>query len=187
MKKFVLGILCGAFLFGGTSVLAESISLVGKKIEKEIPVNYNGEPLVAKAIVVEGTSYLPVRTVGNTLGATVEFKDGVIHVEKTNDYDVIRDKVMNDIKREMRIEELREEISKLKEANEKIKESLEIVENDIEKSTVDGGYIEGSLMAKANLESAIQNNLKKISELEAELAELEQQPEQGGAELSDQK
>ena len=175
MKKFVLGVLCGAFLFGGTSVLAESTSLVGKKIEKEIPVHYNGEPLVAKAIVVEGTSYLPVRTIGNTLGADIKYRDGAVYVEKANDYEAIKKQVMNDIKREMRIEELRDEIVKLKGANEKIKESLEIVEEDIEKSSVDGGYIEGSLMAKANLESALQKNLQRIQELEAELAELEEQ------------
>lgn len=173
MKKFVLGVMCGAFLFGGTSVLADSVSLVGKKIEKELLVYFNGEPLAAKAIVVEGTSYLPVRTIGNTLGADIKYRDGAVYVEKPYDYEAIKKQVMNDIKREMRIEELRDEIVKLKGANEKIKESLEIVEEDIEKSSVDGGYIEGSLMAKANLESALQKNLQRIQELEAELAELE--------------
>lgn len=175
MKKFVLGVLCGAFLFGGTSVLAESISLVGKKIEKEIPVHYNGEPLVAKAIVVEGTSYLPVRTIGNTLGADIKYRDGAVYVEKANDYDAIKEKIVNDIKREMRKEELQTEIAKLQAANEKIRESLEIVEKDIEIGTEQGAYIEGSLMAKANLESALQKNIQRIQELEAELAALEQQ------------
>lgn len=175
MKKFVLGVMCGAFLFGGTSVLADSVSLVGKKIEKEILVYFNGEPLAAKAIVVEGTSYLPLRTIGNTLGADIKYRDGAVYVEKANDYDAIKEKIVNDIKLEMRKEELQSEIAKLQAANEKIRESLEIVEKEIEIGTEQGAYIEGSLMAKANLESALQKNLQRIQELEAELAELEGQ------------
>jgi predicted RNase H-like nuclease (RuvC/YqgF family) len=75
----------------------------------------------------------------------------------------------------MRKEELQSEIAKLQAANEKIRESLEIVEKEIEIGTEQGAYIEGSLMAKANLESALQKNIQRIQELEAKLAALEGQ------------
>ena len=175
MKKFVLGVICGALIFGGSSVLADSLSLVGKTVDGEVPVYYNDEPLVAKAITVQGTSYLPVRTIGNTLGVDIQYKDGAVYVEKQEEYEAIKQQVMKDIKKEMRKEELQSEIAKLQAANEKIRESLEIVEKEIEIGTEQGAYIEGSLMAKANLESALQKNIQRIQELEAELAELEGQ------------
>jgi len=175
MKKFILGAICGALIFGGTSVLADSLSLVGKTVDGEVPVYYNDEPLVAKAITVEGTSYLPVRTIGNTLGADILYKDGAVYVEKQNEYDSIKQQVMNDIKRELRKEELQAEIEKLRGANEKLQETLNDVEREIEIGVEKGSYIEGSLMVKANIESSIQKNLQRIGELEAELAALEGQ------------
>jgi len=173
MKRFILGVICGALIFGGTSVLADSFSLVGKIVDGEVPVYYNEEPLAVRAITVEGASYLPVRTIGNTLGANIEYRDGAVYVEKQNEYESIKQQVMNDIKNEMRKEELQAEIAKLQAANESIKQSLEIVEREIEIGKAEGAYIEGSLMAKQNLENSLQKNLQRIQELEAQLAELE--------------
>jgi hypothetical protein len=173
MKKFILGVICGALIFGGSSVLADSLSLVGKTVDGEVPVYYNDEPLVAKAITVQGTSYLPVRTIGNTLGVDIQYKDGAVYVEKQEEYEAIKQQVMKDIKKEMRKEELKSEIAKLQSANERIQKSLEIVEREIEVGKAEGSYIEGSLMTKQNLEKSLQQNLQKIKELEAQLAELE--------------
>jgi hypothetical protein len=173
MKRFITGFLCGALLFGGTAVLADSVSMVGKIVDGEVSVFYNDEPLAAKAITVEGTSYLPVRTVGNTLGAQIDYRDGAIYVEKTDDYEAIKTQVMNDIKLEMRKEELRDEIAKLYAAVENQREQITELERGIEISEKQGGYTPSLIQAKQIIESSIQVNIQKIKELEAELAELE--------------
>lgn len=173
MKRFVMGVICGALIFGGTSVLADSISLVGKTIDGEIPVYYNKEPLAAKAIVVEGISYLPVRTVGNTLGATIEYRDGAVYVEQADQYEVIKEKVLNDLKLEMQKEEIQKEISKLQTANENLRKQVVELENDIKRN--DGAVRDTLIQLKTSAETIIQQQEAKIKELEAQLAELEGQ------------
>ena len=177
MKKFVFGFVLGALIFGGTTVLADNVSLIGKEIQGELTVYFNGEPLIAKAIVVDGVSYLPIRTVGNTLGARIEYRNGAVYVEKENEYEEIKEQVMNDIKREMRKEEILEEIKKLRSANEKFQESLISIENDIKIGQEKGADIQAHLIVKSNLENSIKQNLQIIAELEAELAALEEEEE----------
>jgi len=174
MKRFILGVICGALLFGGTSVLAESISLVGKTIDTEIPVYFNEEPLAAKAIAVEGTSYLPVRTVGNTLGATIEYRDGAVYVEQADQYEVIKEKVLKDLKLEMQREEIQKEISKLQTANENLRKQVSVLENSIEVEPVPS-VKENMIKIKENTLEMITQNEQKIAELQAQLAELEGQ------------
>lgn len=175
VKRFALGFICGALIFGGTAVLAESVSLVGKTVDGEVPVYYNDEPLVAKAITVEGTSYLPVRTVGNTLGANIEYRDGAVYVEQEDQYEAIKEKVMSDIKLEMQKDELRKEIEKLQAANANIRERIADLEKEIEHGLSAGSLVDGSVKAKEIVEKTLQTNLQKIADLEAQLAALEQQ------------
>lgn len=173
MKRFVVGFVCGALIFGGTSVLADGISFVGKKIEREIPVYYNKEPLAAKAIVVEGISYLPVRTVGNTLGATIEYRDGAVYVEQADQYEIIKERVLSDIKLEMQKEEIQKEIAKLQTAIENGRKRISELESDIAKN--EGAVRDALVQVKTSVEIVIQQQEAKIKELEAELAELEGQ------------
>jgi hypothetical protein len=177
MKKFILGFVCGALIFGGTAVLADGVSLIGKTVDGEVPVFYNDEPLVAKAITVEGTSYLPVRTVGNTLGAQIEYRDGAVHVEQKNDTEIIKQQVMNEIKIEMRKEEIRKNLDGLKKGIEAYTELANQAKQNLE--------IETEPIIRADYERTIrdaeqiiQKNQQKIAELEAELAALEQQQDE---------
>jgi len=175
MKRFITGFLCGALLFGGTAVLADSVSLVGKKVDGEVSVFYNDEPLAAKAITVEGTSYLPVRTVGNTLGAKIEYRDGAVYVEQVDEYDAIKEKVLKDIQVEMKKEELRKELEKLQKAVENNKKLISELEKDIELNSSQGFDVSSLIRVKETTEAVNQQNLQKIKELEAQLAELEGQ------------
>jgi len=176
MKRFALGFICGALLFGGTAVLAEGVSLVGKRVDGEIPVIYNDEPLVAKAITVEGTSYLPVRTVGNTLGAKIEYKDGAVYVEKADEYEALKEKILNDLKFEAQKEELQKEISKLQTAIENSRRNISELEKQIAAIEYpDDPVREALLRTKASVENIIQQHEAKIRELQVHLAALEQQ------------
>lgn len=74
MKKFVAGIIIGSVLSFTISAHADELaSLVGKEIQGEFPVTLNGEQLSNQAAVVDGTSYLPVRAIGEALNLEVSF------------------------------------------------------------------------------------------------------------------
>jgi hypothetical protein len=74
MKKYIVGMVFGIFLSLSTSVYAEEIkTLIGRAIEGEFPVHINGRTLTNKAIVIDGTSYLPVREFGEAVGYDVKF------------------------------------------------------------------------------------------------------------------
>lgn len=77
MKKpfhMFIGILIGAAITVSATAAAEELqSLVGKKIDGEFTVTLNGKELAVKAGTIEGTSYLPVRAVSESLGLDVGF------------------------------------------------------------------------------------------------------------------
>lgn len=83
MKRTIVAFLAGVLLATAGSVYAEDIkTLIGKQIQGEIPVKINGEELDKKAIYVDGTSYLPVRAIGDALGMDVKY-DADLGVELT--------------------------------------------------------------------------------------------------------
>jgi hypothetical protein len=76
MKKYFygfIGILIGFLLSLTISAHAEVISMIGKVIQGEFPIKVNGSSLDNKAFVVDGTSYLPVRAIAESVGMDVYF------------------------------------------------------------------------------------------------------------------
>ncbi|OME21597.1 MULTISPECIES: hypothetical protein [Paenibacillus] len=75
MKKFISGIIVGVLLFTGASAFADSVGLIGQKVQGIFTVEKGGKK-VADAIIINGTAYAPVRAVSEATGAilTVEGK-----------------------------------------------------------------------------------------------------------------
>lgn len=75
MKKFVSGIIVGAFLFAGVSAFADSSSLIGQKVQGLFVVEKGGNK-IADAVIINGSAYAPVRAVSQAagVGLTVEGK-----------------------------------------------------------------------------------------------------------------
>ncbi|OCT12639.1 hypothetical protein A8709_33045 [Paenibacillus pectinilyticus] len=75
MKKFILGLLVGVSITAAGSVYADDIvdSIVGKTIQGQFPVKISGKSLDTQAAVIDGTSYLPVRAIGEALNMDVSF------------------------------------------------------------------------------------------------------------------
>ncbi|MCR8843068.1 hypothetical protein NQ117_05200 [Paenibacillus sp. SC116] len=76
MKKFILGVFVGAFLFSGISVFAESVkTLVGEKVTGVYEIEQGGKK-IAEGAVINGSTYVPIRTIANATGTplTVEGK-----------------------------------------------------------------------------------------------------------------
>lgn len=80
MKKFILGFIIGSLIFTTIPVLA--VTMLGKAVDTIYPVIIDGERVSKDAIVIEGTSYLPVRVVAETVGYNVYFKGGEILLNK---------------------------------------------------------------------------------------------------------
>src|SRR5690606_1064845 len=122
MRKYLIGFVVGLLVFVGTTALADEISNVGKKIEVEVPVVLNGEELLVKAVAFEGTSYLPVRAVAESLGLEVDYKDGVIYLEGGSVQNVAEE-----VKRLLRIEEVEKEIARYEEAIKNLENEIVMI------------------------------------------------------------
>lgn len=72
MRKYVIGAIVGFCLSIGVGAHAEVSSLVGRVIEGVFPVTYNAAP-IGDALVLDGTTYLPVRKLGEAMGLNVAF------------------------------------------------------------------------------------------------------------------
>jgi hypothetical protein len=74
MKKFIFGLLVGVTITAAGTAYADEISnVIGKTIQGQYPVKIEGKQLSTQAVVVDGTSYLPVRAVGEALDMDVKF------------------------------------------------------------------------------------------------------------------
>lgn len=74
MKKYILGGLVGFLLATAVSANAEGVSkMIGEVIDGAFSVKVNGVELSDQAIVVQGTSYLPVRSFGEATGYDIKF------------------------------------------------------------------------------------------------------------------
>lgn len=82
MKKasyMLVGIVVGAAIMASASVAAEEISsLIGKKVDGQTIVVVDGNELSVPVALIEGTSYAPIRAIGEAVGRNIEWKDGKV-------------------------------------------------------------------------------------------------------------
>ena len=81
MKRFVSGLLVGFLLAIPAFAAADQISMVGKKVQVEYPVIVDGERLSVNAVAIDGTSYAPLRAVGEAIGYDVKFQNKTVVFE----------------------------------------------------------------------------------------------------------
>ncbi|WP_342440023.1 hypothetical protein NSS79_15455 [Paenibacillus sp. FSL L8-0436] len=82
MKKAVAGFIAGIVFMIGAQAFGDSISKIGKKIQTELSVTVDGKKLNAPAIAVDGTSYAPVRAIGEATGYDVSVSGKSIALKK---------------------------------------------------------------------------------------------------------
>lgn len=82
MKKVALGFILGVGLTLSFNVYAAVESIIGKKVEGTAAVKLDGSKLDKESIIVDGSSYAPVRAIGESLGLDVGFKDGEVILNK---------------------------------------------------------------------------------------------------------
>lgn len=162
MKKFFAGLIIGAGLMFSLSASADSLSKVGKVVQGEMEVRVNGQTLDTAAIVVDGSSFLPVRAMAGAIGGSVNF-DGksvdVVMVEPKEEKVVAEEEIVeetnernyNRVYREWRHYFLKRQVAEF---------NLQIAKTD---------------EARAQFQAEIEELDKIIAELEAEKSELEAQ------------
>jgi|SRR5690625_2864827 len=83
MKRFVTGLIAGIALTISVSAYADEIeSYIGKVIEGQFPVVIDGKKAEKPGIVVDGTTYLPVRSAGELFGYNISFIDSEVVMKK---------------------------------------------------------------------------------------------------------
>lgn len=73
MRKYIIGGIMGFLLAFSISAHAEVVNVIGKVVDGTLNVTVNGNKLDSQAITIEGTSYLPVRAIGDALGLKVGY------------------------------------------------------------------------------------------------------------------
>lgn len=73
MRKYVIGVLIGFCLSLGVGAHAEVVTMINKLVEGTFPVTVQGSKLPVDAVVIEGSTYLPIRAFGEAIGYVVGF------------------------------------------------------------------------------------------------------------------
>lgn len=81
MKKFIAGVVVGVCLFAGSAVFADSINLIGQKVQGVFSVEKNGSK-IADAVIINGTAYAPVRAVSDAAGTKLNIEGKRIIMEE---------------------------------------------------------------------------------------------------------
>lgn len=83
MKKAAAGFIAGVLFATTATAYADTIeSVVGMAVEGTLPLIINGKQADKDVIVVDGTSYLPVRAAGEMFGYSVDFINREVVLEK---------------------------------------------------------------------------------------------------------
>jgi hypothetical protein len=75
MKKYVIGILIGFCLSFAVGAHAEVINMIGKVVDGTIDLTINKKKMEYQAVLIDGTTYAPVRMLGEETGYIVKFDD----------------------------------------------------------------------------------------------------------------
>lgn len=84
MRKYILGGLIGFCLSFAVGAHAEVINMIGKVVDGEFDLTINNQKMEYKAITIDGTTYAPVRMLGEATGHIVRFdsETGVKMIKK---------------------------------------------------------------------------------------------------------
>lgn len=84
MRKYIIGGLIGFCLSFAVGANAEVINMIGKVVENEFDLTINNQKMEYKAIAIDGTTYAPVRMLGEATGHIVKFdtEKGVMLIKK---------------------------------------------------------------------------------------------------------
>lgn len=89
MKKWfhvLFGLVLGIALTISVTAAAEEIKgMVGKKVDDQTVVVLDGKELQVPVIIIEGSSYGPIRAIGEAVNRKVDWKEGKVFLDTKKD------------------------------------------------------------------------------------------------------
>lgn len=166
MRKYAIGFIVGILVATAGVAAADSLSLIGKKIQSEAAVTLDGKQ-IDTAIIVDGKSYAPVRSVAEATGLKVGYEKGNVNLKTINDNSEALKSA--GIRLESLEIDLQTAIRLLSNTESKIQSSLEGREKW--QSRLDSLPPDASGDTRQYYEGLIADNVEGHVKLEAELAE----------------
>lgn len=156
MRKYIIGAVVGAALTLSVGAAADTISLLGKSVQGETEVVLNNQVL-DKAVIIDGKSYAPTRSISEDAGYQVQFKDKKVVLSMNVDL----------IRIDLRIDELKVMIANTDKSIENYQLLIDMTVNRPEFVEMYEKSIEEVKQRKIEME-------KELADLERQKAELEQ-------------
>lgn len=129
MKKYLIGAVAGFLLSLSVTAYADDISsAVGKVVGGETTVKVDGTQLSKKALIVDGTAYLPVRAIADAVKYDVKYdpKAGV----EMNSRQIVERPVQTTPSTGRTVLEIQSEIERVKEGITGLEQSIQANPNN---------------------------------------------------------
>lgn len=182
MKKVIYSVLTGTLLFGSVAAVsyAAANSLIGKKVQGVKAVTVNGKA-VKDAVVIDGTTYAPVRSFSEAAGYALNIEGGAVKLTTTETV-TDEDQIVSELKIKDQIQTLQFNIkqyqSNIDADNEVIKQVQASIDHLTELSKTNDIPFFDLSAEKQKIEdkkAEIADLQKKIDFANAEIAQLEAQ------------
>ncbi|GGG08705.1 hypothetical protein [Paenibacillus aceti] len=185
MKKLVYSLVASIVLVGSLTavVSAATSSLIGKKVQGVIAVTVNGKA-VKDAVVIDGTTYAPVRSFSEASGYTVKVEKGEVQLTMPETINRTEEEVVKELKVKDQINTLRNNIVFWQATIDGNKETIKQAESAIERAEAwnkEAGEdvikmdTSGAEEKLKKAQDEIADIQAKITAAEAEIAKLEAQ------------
>jgi hypothetical protein len=159
MKKFIAGLIIGIGVSFALAAHAEVKNFVGEVIQGQFPVKVDGQTIENPGIVIDGTSYLPTRTIAELAGFDVKF-DADLGIELTKKVEL--QPVQQPVSEAVDVDYIKSEIEKINNQIRGLKLTI----------SIETSNVNSPLVTNEEGKEQSRNNIK---ELEARVAELEAQ------------
>ena len=163
MRKYIVGMVFGILLSLSFSVYAEEIqSMIGKTVEGSFPLVIGDKRATKDVIIIEGTSYIPVRAAAEMFGYEVSFTaDMGVGMKK-------KEKAVDDVTMLKEIKDILIKDGKIDASDEKAKEVYDMFRGEGQARNVTDKYYSWLKSQKAK-----EDNLKEIDAIKKKQEELD--------------
>lgn len=159
MKKFVIGVIVGAFLAtAGTAAASTIIDKVTASVRTDYSVEVDGEKVKLEnaPLAYKGSAYIAVREISNVIGKEVGFENGVIQI--------------NTPVEEMTTETYKAKLKMLEENKSSIVRRIEFVKEAIR--SADSGEFKPTEEDYADFKESLANFEAELITVDQEIADL---------------
>lgn len=180
MKKLIGTTIAAVILLSSLTAVAAAAStgLIGKKVQALIPVELNGK-VVKDAVIIDGTTYAPVRSLSDAAGFDLSIEGGKVKVTTGATTD---DSISKNLNVKYQIQVLQNQIEWNKELIKNTEQSIADFKNKIETEKAYTTDVDAHKLMIEGLQKNLDDQLayvadlqKKIDAANAEIAQLESQ------------